>query len=191
MKTKFRLSLIGTMIFVALFMTSCFIENDVPVDTYYDDEQADIKVITFTINYNAWGRDNSDRNFWYYTYNTSMIDYYVVDNGAVLFYYGNYDNSGYVNKWYSIPFTNVYYDNNLGGYYERVYDASYEPGILELEIKDTNPIRFEWAEEKDIKIKAIILEGHRYNMLKKNDIDLKNYSEVSSALNLKTEDNTK
>lgn len=191
MKTKFRLSLIGTMILLTLFMTSCIIENDGPISPKTNDGWSNIKVISFNINYNAWSRDNSDRNFWYYTYYTSLIDYYVVDKGAVLFYYGYYDNSGYVNKWYSIPFTNVYYDNDLGRYYERVFDASYEPGILELEIKDTNPIRFEWAEEKDIKVKAIILEGHRYNMLKKEDVDLKNFSEVSKALKLKNDDNTK
>jgi hypothetical protein len=113
----------------------------------------------------------------------------VVDNGAVLFYYGFYESNGYVNKWFSIPFTNIYYDG--GRYYEKIYDATYQPGTLELEIRDTNPLRYDMPFDRDVKIKAIIVEGEKFNMLKKNDIDLKNYSEVSNALNLKVEDNTK
>jgi|GEM_PF-6348670 len=185
MKKDFKLGLLALAAILSLTMTSCFIENDGPMGPQGNDGWSDIKIITFDIYYNSWGRDNSQLNYWYYEYNTNLVDYYVVDKGAVLFYYGYIEGNGYVNKWYFIPFTNVYYDEGTGRYYEKVYDAMYSNGKLEIEIRDNNPKRFDYPDDRDVRIKAVILEGTQYNMLKNNDVNVKNFDEVVNALSTK------
>lgn len=182
MKNLIRYSLFLLVLGLPIFVSSCFIENDGPVGPPGKDGWSDIKIITFNIYLNDWARDNSQVNYWYYEYYTNLVDYVVVDQGAVLFYYGYIEPNGYVNKWFFIPFTNVYYDESIGRYYEKIYDAMYSPGKLEIEIRDNNPTRFNYPDKGDVRIKAVILEGTQYNMLKNNEVDLKNYNEVMKTL---------
>ncbi|MFH1050474.1 MAG: hypothetical protein V1779_06025 [bacterium] len=182
MKKRIRLSMAFIATIMTMALSSCFIENDGPVGPPGENGWSDIKVITYNINYNQWLRDNSQLNYWYYEYYTNLVDYYVVDKGTVLFYYGYIENNGFVNKWFSIPFTNVYYDGGSGRYYEKIYDAIYSPGKLEIEIRDNNSIRFDWPDDRDVRIKAVILEGTLYNQLKTENVDLKNYNAVMNAV---------
>ena len=185
MKKKFTLVLTALLAVISLTMTSCIVDGTVgPMGPAGQDGWSDVKVIDFVIPLNSWQRDNSELNYWYYIYNTNLIDEYVVDNGAVLFYYGYFENSGYVNKWYSIPFTNLYFDEGLGYYYEKIYDASHAIGQVEIDIRDLNPTRFNYPDDRDVAIKIVILEGDHYNMLKKEGVNLKDFGELQRRVDL-------
>ena len=181
MKNAIRLSLLFTVGMISL-LSSCYVENDGPVGPAGNDGWSDIKIITYNIYLNEWSRDNSQINYWYHEYYTDLVDYYVVDKGAVLFYYGYIETGGYVNKWFFIPFTNVYFDEGSGRYYEKIYDAMYSPGKLEIEIRDNNPFRYNLPDNRDVRIKAVILEGTQYNMIKSKNINLNNFNEVLKAI---------
>jgi hypothetical protein len=183
MKKNFKYTLAVLSALLTLTLASCYVENDGPVGPPGKDGWSDIKIVTFNIFYNQWLRDNSQLNYWYFEYNTNLIDYYVVDNGAVLFYYGYIEPNGYVNKWYFIPFTNVYYDEASGRYYQKIFDAMYSYGKLEIEIRDNNPTRFNYPDDRDVRIKAVILEGTQFNLLKTKNTDLSNFNEVVKTLN--------
>ena len=186
MKVKVSTLLTAMLVLVSLSLTSCYVESEGPVGPRGpagEDGWSDIKIITFDVYYDAWSRDNSELNYWYYVYQTSTIDYYIVDKGAVLFYYGYYDRDGYVNKWYSIPFTNVYYDEGQGMYFEKIYDANYSPGQIELEIRDLNTVQFDYPDDRDIKVKAVILEGDLYSSLIKKGVDVKDLDALQRELN--------
>lgn len=181
MNTKFKLILATFLALIILSLNSCFISEQGPVGPQGpkgEDGWSDIKVITFTIFVNSWKRDNSELNYWYFDYSTNLINYNVIDRGTVLFYYGYYDRDGYVNKWYSIPFTNIYYDQALGQYFQKIYDANYSPGLLEIEIRDLNPTRFDYPDNRDVAIKAVILEGDKYNMLMKSGVDVRDFNAI-------------
>ncbi len=181
-RIKLSMALIATLLTVTL--SSCYIENDGPVGPSGENGWSDIKVITYNIYFDQWKRDNSELNYWYHEYYTNIVDYYVVDKGTVLFYYGYIENDGFVNKWFSIPFTNVYFDEGSGRYYNKIYDAMYSQGKLEIEIRDNNSYRFDLPDSRDIRIKAVILEGTLYNKLKTDDVDLKSFNALMNAVNI-------
>ncbi len=190
MKKNLSYILASFFILISFSLNSCSIEGEGPMGPpgpKGEDGWSDIKIITFTIYPNYWLRDNSELNYWYYDYPTSLVNYYVVDNGTVLCYYGYYDRDGYVNKWYSIPFTNVYFDEALGQYFQKIYDVNYSPGHIEIEIRDLNPTRFDYPDDKDVAIKAVILEGDKYNMLLDSGIDTKDFNAVQKFFNINSE----
>ncbi len=187
MKTKFKLLMSSVVLLTTILLTSCNTESEGPMGP---PGWSDIKIITYDIWSNEWLRDNSERNYWYNIYITNLVDYYVLDKGAVLFYYGTIENDGYVNKWYFIPFTNIYWDDKYSNYYETIYDATYSNKTLEVTIRDTNPDVLTGPETNDIRIKAVILEGEQYSMIKQKEVDLKNFNEVKEAININESFNT-
>ncbi|MFC2131689.1 hypothetical protein ACFLSQ_09665 [Bacteroidota bacterium] len=181
MKTKFKLLMSSAVLLTTILLTSCNIESEGPIGPPGNNGWSDIKIITYDIWSNEWLRDNSEPNYWYNIYITNLVDYYVLDQGAVLFYYGTIENDGYVNKWYFIPFTNVYWDDKYSDYFETIYDATYSNKTLEITIRDTNPDVLTSPETNDIRIKAVILEGEQYSMIMQKEVDVKNFNEVKGA----------
>jgi hypothetical protein len=173
-----------TVTIATVLLSACKIENQGPMGPSGADGYANIKIVNFDIFYNDWLRDNSELNYWYYDYTTNLVDYYVIDHGAVLFYYGYIENDNNVNKWYIIPFTNVYYDVTLGRNFEKIYDASFSYGKLEIEIRDKNTTRFNWPDDRNVRVKAVILEGTQYNILKNKNVDIKDYNSVARELKI-------
>lgn len=183
---KKQIKILSLTFIIGLFLLiSCTVEKIGPTGPQGppgEDGWSDIKIIDFDILFDRWLRDNSEPNYWYFIYKTSLVDWYVVDDGAVLFYYGYIENDGNVNKWYFIPFTNIYWDEAYQDYFEKIYDANYSHETLEITVRDTHPDYFDFPESYDIRIKALIMEGTYYNLLKQKDIDFKDYNNVRKAL---------
>lgn len=179
MKTKITLLISVSAIIALMLLSSC---REGPVGPAGRDGYSNVSILTFDILYDRWFRNNNETNSWFYDLSTSRINYDILDAGAVLFYYGLIESDGYVDKWYAVPFTDVYL--NAGRYYENIMDATYSFQLISISVRDTYPMAIDWPFTRDIRIKAVILEVAQANMIKKNNVDTKNYNEVKKALNI-------
>lgn len=179
MKTRINILISAVMLLTVMLLSSC---REGPVGPAGRDGYSNVSILTFDIFKDGWGRNLNETNSWFYDLSTSRIDYNILDAGAVFFYYGLIESSGYVDKWYSVPFTDVYLKD--GRYYENIMDATYSLNLISITVRDTDPVYIDWPFTEKIRIKAVILEVAQANILKQNNIDTKNYNEVKKALNI-------
>jgi hypothetical protein len=138
---------------------------------------ANVKSFIYTIYPNDWIASN-DINLWYFDQHCDLVTPDIVDYGAVLFFLK--ETSGKL-SWISLPTTSLYRDNS------QAYTTEYQPwhsdytlSIQWIDTHPTNPRKPTW----DCVIKAIIIADYPYSMLKAKGVDVKNYEQVMSALNL-------
>ncbi|TAL68342.1 MAG: hypothetical protein EPN82_10980 [Bacteroidetes bacterium] len=163
-----------------LLLNGCFNTHDGPIGPQGPEGppgNANVKSFTYTIHPNDWLASN-DPNLWYFDQHCDYVTPDIVDYGAVLFYLK--ETSGKL-SWISLPTTSLYRDNG------QAYTTEYQPwhsdytlSIQWIDTHPTNPRKPTW----DCVIKAIIIADYPYSVLKSKGVDLNNYEQVMSALNI-------
>ncbi len=138
---------------------------------------ANVWSLSYVIYPDDWIEDGF--GFWYDQRSTPVIDQYVVDYGAVLFYLKDI-NGG--NTYTQLPSTEIYRDE-AGNVYSLEYAPWHGAGMLELQFYDTHPVN-PYPPDWNCVIKVVIVDGNPAAMKKLKEIDTSSYDEVKAAFNL-------
>lgn len=138
---------------------------------------ANVWTVSYVIYPKDWIADGF--GFWYDARTTPVIDSYVYDYGAVLFFLKSTDGN---NTWTQLPSTGLYRDD-LGNVFSQEYVPWFGIGKLEVQFIDTHPtkpLKPSW----NCVIKVVVIDGDPAAMKKLKDIDTGNYEQVKAAFNL-------
>lgn len=143
-----------------------------------EDGNANVNSMVFTITPSNWVKAD-EKGVWYVDVNAPLIDSYIMDYGAVIFYLKDI---GGFNSWLSLPFTNVnYYQDSIE--YLTIYEPWYDLGNLHIQWRDTHPVNPQ-PPDWDCVFKVVIIDGYPGLARKLESIDVSDYQQVKSEFRL-------
>ena len=132
---------------------------------------AEIKTFQFDIQPSDWyenGTAGQSNHLYYISHSIPDITDAVVSSGTVLGYMGN------SSVWLALPYTETYPS------YISEYNYQYQAGAVYILLKDSD--LFTSPPAGIITIKIVVLTEIEKNILIENNVDVKNYEEVSRVL---------
>lgn len=132
---------------------------------------AEIKTFQFAIQPSEWvesGTVGTPDYAYIATHNIADITAAVVSNGAVLGYIGN------SSAWIALPYTLT----NTS--WSTIINYAYTTGQVAINVKDTDLLSI--APAGTLTFKMVVLTEIEKNILIENNVDVKNYEEVSRVL---------
>ncbi len=168
-----KIIVLSAFIFATVFFASC----SGPEGPAGDNGNANVWSVSYIIYPSDWVADGFGK--WYDRRTTPIIDKYIMDFGAVLFYLKSTNGN---NTWTQLPSTAVYHDQ-VGNTYSEEYVPWYGVGMLEIQFYDTHPttpLKPDW----NCVIKVVVIDGNPAAMKKLKEVDTDNYEQVKATFNL-------